>query len=54
LTALRPILTDLLGQLPPPGWTDQALLEIGTGRRPPAAPDRQPLGSMAARLPLLS
>jgi uncharacterized protein (TIGR03083 family) len=54
LIALRPILVDLLGELPPPGWTDQDLLEIGTGRRPPTGTDRQALGSMAAKLPLLS
>jgi hypothetical protein len=54
LRALRPVLADLLGQAPPEAWTDQDLLEIGTGRRPLTPADHDALGPLAARFPLLS
>lgn len=54
LRALRPVLADLLGQAPPEAWTDQDLLEIGTGRRPLTPADHDGLGPLAARFPLLS
>jgi hypothetical protein len=54
LAVLHPVLIDLWGQLPPASWTDQDLLEIGTGRRPLTGVDRDSLGSGAARIPLLS
>lgn len=52
--ALARVLADLLGQPPPVSWTDQDLLEIGTGRRPLTEADRTALGPLAARFPLLS
>jgi hypothetical protein len=54
VTALRPVFVDLLGEVPPIGWTDEDLLEIGTGRRPLTAIERDSAGSLAARFPLLS
>lgn len=54
LRALRPVLFDLLGQAAPLMWSDQELLEIGTGRRPLNEADRAELGLLAARFPLLS
>lgn len=54
LRELCPVLTDLLGQAAPSTWTDQDLLEIGAGRRPPTEADRAQLGPIAARFPLLS
>ena len=35
LQTLRPVLLDLLGGQAPNRWTDQDLLALGTGRRPP-------------------
>ena len=54
LDALRPVLVDLLGETPPSAWTDQDLLELGTGRRMLTAADTSALGSAVARFPLLS
>jgi uncharacterized protein (TIGR03083 family) len=54
LKALRPVLVDLLGEVPPITWTDQDLLELGTGRRPLTEIERDALGPLAAQLPLLS
>jgi len=54
VAALRPVLVDLLGEMPPFRWTDQDLLEIGTGRRRLSTADRRALGPVAARFPLLS
>jgi uncharacterized protein (TIGR03083 family) len=54
LKALRPVLVDLLGAVPPITWTDQDLLELGTGRRPLTEIERDAVGPLAARLPLLS
>lgn len=52
--ALRQVLVDLLGQAPPTAWTDQHVLEIGTGRRPLTDADRDALGPLGTRFPLLS
>lgn len=54
LQALRPVLIDLLQADPPAGWTDQDLLALGTGRRPLSPTDRDALGSLESRFPLLS
>jgi uncharacterized protein (TIGR03083 family) len=54
LQALRPVLVDLLGEDPPITWTDQDLLQLGTGRRPLTEDEREAAGPLAARLPLLS
>lgn len=54
LRAVRPVLVDLLGDEPPASWSDQDLLEIGTGRRPLESSDRVGLGPRADRFPLLS
>jgi hypothetical protein len=54
LGVLRPVLVDLLGREPPEDWTDQDLLELGTGRRPLRAGDLEALGEHAGRFPLLS
>jgi len=54
LACLRPLLVDLLGAEPPASWTDQDLLELGTGRRPLETADVEALGEHAARFPLLS
>jgi uncharacterized protein (TIGR03083 family) len=54
LEALRPVLVDLLGEVPPITLTDQDLLEVGTGRRPLTEEERDAVGPLAARLPLLS
>ncbi|HEY1331571.1 MAG TPA: maleylpyruvate isomerase family mycothiol-dependent enzyme [Actinomycetota bacterium] len=50
------ILAALLGTRPPRGldWDDVAFIEKGTGRRPLDARDREMLGAMADRFPLLS
>lgn len=53
-SALRLVLVDLLGDEPPTHWSDQDLLEFGTGRRPLRAADAQILGALRARFPLLS
>jgi hypothetical protein len=56
-TALvRAMLVALLGEEPPPalGWDDIAFLETGTGRRAPTPHQRDVLGPLADRLPLLS
>lgn len=56
-TALvRAMLVALLGEEPPPalGWDDIAFLETGTGRREPTPYQRELLGPLADRLPLLS
>jgi uncharacterized protein (TIGR03083 family) len=54
LKALRPVLVDLLGKVPPITWTDQDLLELGTGRRSLTETERDAVGPLAARFPLLS
>jgi uncharacterized protein (TIGR03083 family) len=54
LQSLRPMLVELLGEAPPITWTDQDLLELGTGRRLLGEVERDAVGSLAARLPLLS
>lgn len=54
LQALRPVLIDLLQADPPASWTDQDLLALGTGRRPLSPTDRDALGSLESRFPLLS
>ncbi len=52
--ALRPVFLDLLGDDPPAHWSDQDLLEFGTGRRPLRDADARVLGALRARFPLLS
>jgi uncharacterized protein (TIGR03083 family) len=52
--ALRPVLVDLLSGDPPMHWSDQDLLEFGTGRRPLRDADARVLGALRARFPLLS
>lgn len=54
LRSLRPVLVDLLGADPPPTWSDQDHLEIGTGRRQLSDADVGALGPRAALFPLLS
>lgn len=54
LRAVRPVLIDLLGADPPAAWSDQDLLEIGTGRRPLTDVDGHALARLAERFPLLS
>jgi uncharacterized protein (TIGR03083 family) len=54
LLELHPLLTDLLGTDPPEHWSRQDLLELGTGRRPLSDADREALGPLAGRFPLLS
>jgi hypothetical protein len=54
LTALRPVLVDLLGAVPPITWSDQDLLELGTGRRPLTEIERDAVEPLATRFPLLS
>lgn len=56
LRVVRPALVSLLGVEPPKGlsWTDQDLLETGTGRRRLDDAERSMLGPLADRFPLLS
>lgn len=56
LDVARPALVSLLGEEPPDalGWTDQDLLETGTGRRPLTDDEREILGPRADAFPLLS
>ena len=56
LRVVRPALVSLLGQEPPAdlAWSDQDLLETGTGRRPLTEPERAILADAASRFPLLS
>lgn len=56
LSVVRPALVSLIGVEPPAalGWSDQDLLETGTGRRPLTEPERSGLGAPAERFPLLS
>lgn len=56
LEVVRPALVSLVGaELPDAlGWTDQDLLEAGTGRRPLTADERTTLGPRADAFPLLS
>lgn len=56
LKTIRPALVSLLGREPPAslGWTDQDLLEAGTGRRALSATETDTLGPLVERFPLLS
>ncbi len=56
LRVVRPALVSLLGAEPPDalGWTDQDLLETGTGRRLLSASETATFGALADRFPLLS
>lgn len=56
LDVCRAILVSLLGAEPPPGlgWDAQALLACGTGRRALDARERDLLGDLSMRFPLLS
>lgn len=56
LAVARPAFVSLLGAEPPDAllWSDQDLLEFGTGRRPLGDHARAILGPLAARFPLLS
>ena len=56
LDATKPALLSLLGEAPPASlhWTDQDLLEAGTGRRPLSKTEIDELGEAAERFPLLS
>jgi uncharacterized protein (TIGR03083 family) len=56
LRVVRPALVSLLGEEPPDelGWSDQDLLEAGTGRRPLTDDERSMFGPRAVRFPLLS
>lgn len=56
LEVSRPTLVDLLGAEPPSElrWTDQDLLEVGTGRRVANEAEVALLGDLAGRFPLLS
>lgn len=56
LHVVTPVFASLLGAEPPPGlgWDDQRFFEISTGRRPLADREREELGSLADRFPLLS
>ncbi len=55
VAVVRGILVGLLGQEPPAvlGWDDVAFIEVGTGRRPLAANEREVLGAAAGLFPLL-
>ena len=56
LDAIKPALLSLIGEEPPASlqWTDQDLLEAGTGRRPLSKTEIAELGEAAERFPLLS
>jgi uncharacterized protein (TIGR03083 family) len=56
LDVIRPALVSLLAEEPPDGlgWSDQDLLETGTGRRRLTDDERSTLGPRAERFPLLS
>lgn len=56
LTAIRPVFIDLMGAPPPAwtGWDDHALLAIATGRRALTAEERERLGPLRERIPVLS
>lgn len=53
LTAVRSLLEQVVGTPFPPRFSDEDALLIGTGRRTPTTAEKQALGSLAARLPLL-
>ncbi len=57
LRVMRPVFVSLLGGAERPaglGWDDQRFFEVSTGRQPLAATDRDKLGPLADRFPLLS
>jgi uncharacterized protein (TIGR03083 family) len=56
LRVVRPAFVALLGEEPPASlaWSDQDLLETGTGRRPLTVEERKALGPRADVFPLLS
>jgi hypothetical protein len=54
LSALRPVLVDLLGADPPMSWSDQQLLEFGSGRLALTAAEERALGTLRNRFPLFS
>ena len=56
LNVMTPVFVTLLGAGPQPrlAWDDQRFFEISTGRRPLADRDREELGPLAGRFPLLS
>jgi uncharacterized protein (TIGR03083 family) len=56
LDAVCPVLIGLLGRPLPPtlGWNPRVLLHAGTGRRPLTPTERDQLGPLANRFPLLS
>jgi uncharacterized protein (TIGR03083 family) len=56
LLVTRPVFIDLLGDRPPdnPRWTGPGFLAAATGRRPVSDADRDELGRLADRFPLLS
>jgi hypothetical protein len=53
---VRSMLVAMLGAEPPDalGWDDVAFLDTGTGRRTPTPQERETLGPLADRFPLLS
>jgi hypothetical protein len=53
LARSREILEQIAGLPFPPSLPDRDALLIGTGRRPPAAPEQARLGALAGRLPLI-
>jgi hypothetical protein len=53
LAEVRRVLTGLLRGLPPEGWSDEELALKGTGRVPLSDADRDALGPLADRFPLM-
>ena len=54
LSALRPVLIDLLGADPPMSWSDQQLLDFGSGRLRLGPEEERALGALRDRFPLFS
>ncbi|POX58497.1 maleylpyruvate isomerase [Streptomyces sp. Ru62] len=53
LARSRAMLEEIAGSAFPPSWSDQDVLRVGTGRRPPTADERIRLGPLAGKLPLV-
>lgn len=53
LARSRAMLEEIAGSAFPPSWSDQDVLRVGTGRRPPTAGERTRLGPLAGKLPLV-
>ncbi|MFH9085735.1 maleylpyruvate isomerase N-terminal domain-containing protein [Streptomyces sp. NPDC017673] len=53
LARSRAMLEEIAGSAFPPSWSDQDVLRVGTGHRPPTAGERTRLGPLAGKLPLV-